>query len=288
MVLIVPGCATTESKSLFRRFAILSLPLFLVACAAGPAQMSYPAFIQVDELPDVFIASMPGIRAKSLAGNSQTRRSSSRITLPPQWQFTTGASPGMSVEIFVLAGEIQLADLTLGFGGYAYLPAGSTGMQIETQSGALLLYFVDEADPRSVIQTPLIQSSDLLEWQPVSAAANDIGKSVKELRADPGSGARTWLLKTDPTAMSGWQQSTVSREGYLVAGSYQGSECAQGEVVTAEYFPGGYFHRPPGAANGGGGDANTQNSVWFMRVLSHENVHDAAGCGMPPGAAPAH
>ena len=50
--------------------------LVLSACAATAPQPPYPAFIQVDDLPNVFIAGLPGVRAQQLAGNPQTRRSS--------------------------------------------------------------------------------------------------------------------------------------------------------------------------------------------------------------------
>ncbi|RLA32075.1 MAG: hypothetical protein DRR15_12285 [Gammaproteobacteria bacterium] len=282
MASIVPGYAMTNIFNVLIRFACLGLSLFLVGCAAGPTQLPYPAFVDVDELVDVFIAGMPGIRAKSLAGDPTTRRSSNRIILPADWQFTTGASPGMSAELFVLEGEIRLGDLALQAGGYAYIPSGSTGMSMSTRDGAVLLYFVDEMNPSSVIQTPLIQSSNLLEWRPVSTEMSDIGLSVKELRADPGSGARTWLLKVDPIAMQSWRQSSVTKEGYLVSGNYRASECWQGEPVTEDYLPGGYFYRPPGAVHGGAEEKSTGVSIWFMRTLEHETVKNVAGCMLLP------
>lgn len=266
------------------RLTCSGILLVLAGCAAGPAQLPYPAFIDVNELQDVFIAGMPGIRAKTLAGNPQTRRSSNRIVLPADWQFTTGASPGMSVEIFVLDGEIRLGDLTLQSGGYAFVPSGSTGMSMSTRDGAVLLYFNDETNPSSVIQTPLIQSSTLLEWQPVSTEMSDIGLSVKELRADPGSGARTWLLKVDPIAAQSWRQSSVTREGYLVSGSYRTSECLQGESVTEDYLPGGYFYRPPAAVHGGTEENSTGVSIWFLRTLENEFVTNVASCTVMPDA----
>ena len=284
MASIVPGCAMTNIFNVLIRFACLGLSLSLVGCAAGPTQLPYPAFVDVDELVDVFIAGMPGIRAKSLAGDPTTRRSSNRIILPADWQFTTGASPGMSVEIFVLEGEIRLGDLALQAGGYAYIPSGSTGMSMSTRDGAVLLYFIDEMNSSSVIQTPLIQSSNLLEWRPVSTEMSDIGLSVKELRADPGSGARTWLLKVDPIAMQSWRQSAVTKEGYLVSGSYRSSECWQGEPVTEDYLPGGYFYRPSGAVHGGAEEKSTGVSIWFMRTLEHETVKNVAGCTLSSDA----
>jgi hypothetical protein len=201
-----------------------------------------------------------------------------QVVLPADWQFTTGASPGKSVEIFVVAGVIELGDLTLSTGGYAYIPAGSTGLQMRSAGGAALLYFLDDADPRAVIQTPLILSSDLVGWIRVSESPNDIGISVKELRADPGSGARTWLMKIDPVASQSWQQSSTTREGYLVAGSYRDNECVNGETASGDYGPGGYFQRNPGAVYGGPGAASTDGAIWFLRVPEKESVRTLADC----------
>jgi len=250
----------------------------LQACASSNPQTPYPAFIQVEELPIAFLAGMPGVRAQELAGNPQTRRSSNRILLPADWNFTTGAAPDKSVEIFVLSGEITIADLKLDAGGYAYLPSGNAGMQMKTEDGALLMYFLDDANESAVIQTPLILDSDLLGWTPLSEDPNDLGRSVKVLRADPGSGARTWLEKFDPVANLEWQHSSVTREGYLVSGSYHDGECVNGESVTGDYESGGYFHRVPGAMNGGPDAGTVDGAVWLLRVLEKETLQKFPDC----------
>lgn len=254
------------------------MTLVLLSCAASTPPLPYPAFIQVGELPDTFIAGLPGVRAKRLAGNTESGGSGHQVLLPADWQFTTGAAPGQSVEIFVLAGEIRLADLALGPNGYAYLPAGSTGLQLQSSRGASLLYFVDDADPSAVIQTPLILNSDLVEWMPLSESPNDIGISVKDLRADPGNGARTWLMKIEPFASQGWQRSSTVREGYLVAGSYRDNECVNGVAVSGIYAPGGYFQRLPGAVFGGPDAASADGAVWFLRVRENESLRSVAAC----------
>lgn len=260
----------------------LALLSGFVGCAANRPQTPYPAFIQVDDLPDVFIAGLPGVRAQQLAGNPKSRSSGNRILLPADWHFTTGASPGQSVEIFVLEGEIGFGGLTLRAGGYAFIPSGSTGVQMETVRGALLLYFLDDANANAVIQTPLILSSDLVGWTPLSESPGDIGLSVKELREDPGSGARTWLLKIDPNATQSWQQSSSTREGYLVSGAYRDSECINGEAVTGDYGPGGYFHRVPGAIFGGPDATTVDGAIWFLRVQEKETLQTLPECVIVP------
>ena len=42
------------------------------------------------------------------------------------------------------------------------------------------------------------EGAGLLNWAPLSGDDEDQGLLVKELRNDPGSGARTWLLSVSP------------------------------------------------------------------------------------------
>ncbi|MFQ6006398.1 MAG: hypothetical protein ACE5OQ_12945 [Woeseia sp.] len=252
--------------------------LLLTGCAGGSPTVPYPAFVQADELPDVFIAGLPGIRAKQFAGNPASRRSSNRLLLPADWNGTSGASPGRSVEMFVVAGEVTLGGIVLRAGSYAYIPPGYTGSNIRTRLGAVVLYFLDEPNSAAVIQTPLILDSGVVDWQPVSDNPEDAGLSAKELRMDPGSGARTWLLKVDPTATRRWYRSSAVEEGYLLSGDYRHSECVNGEVVTDDYSPGGYFHRPPGAVNGGPEASAVTAAVWLLRRMRKGAVEYVSAC----------
>jgi len=231
------------------------------ACASAPSKLPYPAFLQVDELEDVFMASLPGIRAKQLAGDPMTRRSSNRIDLPPEWIGTSGGMPGRSLEIFVLLGNLTIADIELGPGGYAFLPAGSLGFNLVSSKGARILYFLNDVDPNSVIRSPIIMDAQLLDWVPTAIA----GASTLELRKDPGNGATTWLLRVEPGVSIPWQSTSTIREGYLVKGSYQHSECINGDVHTGQYLPGGYFYRPADSVNGGPESSAIVESVWLLR-----------------------
>ncbi len=260
------------------RAGVLATIIGLAACASGPPETPYPAFVQTDALPDVFIAGLPGIRAKQLAGNPDTRRSSNRLSLPPQWKFSTGAAPDKSVEIYVLAGDVQLGEFTLGPGGYAYVPPGSTGLRMQTQNGASLLYFLDDANPASVIRTPMIMNRGILSWKPISDDPNDLGVSTKELRFDPGSGARTGLVRVEAGATRPWTKSTIPEEGYLLEGSYQHSECVEGKETAAEYTPGGYYYRPAGAINGSPTNDSLDAAVWLVRTLGYGTTTDIGAC----------
>lgn len=247
--------------------------LLLTACASGPLRPPYPAYISVDELPDAFVAGLPGVRAKQMSVDPRTQRGSYRITVPADWSFTTGASPGQNVEIYVMAGELQLGEFTLTTGGYAYLPPGYSGMQMNSAGGAVMLYFLDDSNDSAVIGTPLLTNASLLDWQ-----AEDVGVFVKDLRADPGSGARSWLLKVDAGAALPFQRSSQSVEGFLLSGAIAWSECVDGQAGTDEYLPGGYFHRPPGTTHAGPDTQTETGAVWYLRVLGEEQIEVVAGC----------
>ena len=245
-------------------FFLALAALVVSACASNsPPKLPYPAFVQADELPDMFLAAMPGVRAKPLAGDMRTRTSSNLISLPADWKGTTGASPGKSVELFVVAGELELSEFVVKKGGYAYVPPGSLGFSLETERGAHILYFQDDVDSSSVIRSPIILNSELLEWEPVS-----VGRHTKELRSDPGSGSKSWLLRIEPGATVPWIASSVVREGFMLSGQYQDSECFNGESQTWEYLPGGYFLRPPETYSGGAEAIATLESTWFLREQS--------------------
>lgn len=262
-----------------RRFAALLAVVVQVAaagCSSTP-ETPYPAFIQIQELPDAFLAGLPGVRAKLLAGNPETRRSSTVLTLPAGWQFTTGGFPDKSVEMFVMAGSLKLGDLDLRPGGYAYLPAGGSGIELASGTGAELLYFLDDVMPDAVIQTPLVLNAADLAWESTDDVAA-FGYATKELRGDPGSGTRTWLLRILPGASPGWRRSAVPVEGFLLSGQYRHGECVGGEVAVGEYAPGGYFLRPAGVIHGGPDAGAVEASVWYLRRADPGDDQPVAGC----------
>jgi hypothetical protein len=243
----------------------LALTMFVTGCASGTKNLPYLAFVQADELGFAYVAELPGISARRLSGDLKSGRFSAILYLPANWRWTTGAAPGKSVEIYVIEGEITLADLALRPGNHAYLPPGSMGLSMSTTQGAQVLYFIDEASPNAVIQTPLFMSRDVVPWQSLSDAARGTGLETKELRSDPGSGARTYLLLVPPGASLPWQQSSVTMEGFLLSGDHRHSECVNGKPVTETYAPGGYFQRPAGAINGGPEAGSRGGAVWLMR-----------------------
>ena len=169
---------------------------------------------------------------------------------------------------------MTIADVELPRGGYAFLPAGSLGFNLRSDDGARILYFLNDVDPESVIRSPIIIDSGLLTWEGTATS----GVLVKELRKDPGSGAKTWMLKVVPGASLPWQKSSAVREGYLLAGNYQHSECVAGDVHTWQYAPGGYFYRPADTINGGPESAASSESIWLLREVREGRQEVVPAC----------
>lgn len=255
-------------RSKFKFYLIAVAAILFGGCASGPPKLPYPAFVQVDELEDIFMASLPGVRAKQLSGDPQTRRTSNRIDLPKDWQGTSGGVPGRSMEIYVISGNLTVADIVLERDGYAFLPAGSLGFNLAAKEGARILYFVNDTDPESVIRSPIIINSNLLEWEDTAK----LGVSSKELRSDPGNGAKTWLVRVATGAAQAWESSSAVREGYLVTGNQQYAECVNGEVELWQYAPGGYFYRPADTISGGPESLALTDSIWVLRETKKGNA----------------
>ena len=251
----------------------VSLFLLLASCASTPPRLPYPAFIQTDDLSDVFMATLPGVRAKRYAEDYATQTGRYRIDVPADWSGTSGGMPQAALELFVLEGELEVGDLKLIPGGYAYLPSGSLGFRLASASGARMLFFMSAEPPSAVIRSPLILDGVEASWQEIAP-----GVSTRVLRFDPGSGARSWLLRTTAEAAPEWETSSVAREGYLVSGTHTMSECHNGEERTGDYRPGGYFLRPPNTIYGGGDTTVARESVWFLRELSSGSVVETGAC----------
>ncbi|MGH8195167.1 MAG: cupin domain-containing protein [Woeseiaceae bacterium] len=240
--------------------------------------------MQTGEIEAVFTAALPGTRAQQISAEPEQGRLTLLLTLPQDWHWNTGGGPGKSVELYVLQGEITLGDVTLLTGNYAYLPPGSLGLTMSTLAGAQVLYFLDEADPHAVIRTPLYMSRDVIPWRPLSDDPEDVGLQFKDLRLDPGSGARTWLMRIAPGATMRWHESASVTEGFLLEGDYRDSECANGAAVTGDYARGGYFRRPAGVVSGGPAAGTEEGAVWLLRQPAGGDTTWVDGCLREPSS----
>ncbi len=96
----------------------------------------------------------------------------------------------------------------------------------------------------------------------------------------------TWLLRIETDASSAWESSSAAREGYLVSGAYQHSECVLGTVHTSQYLPGGYYFRPVGIVNGGPLAVATTESTWLLRRAAGGETTTVSDCVAQQAAPP--
>ncbi len=258
-----------------KRASLLTVTWLLGACASTPEQpdLPYPVSVLTDEIEERFLAALPGVRAREFASDMRTRAIAARVDIPMDWKGTTGGEPGMALEIYVVNGELRFSDFALGPGGYAYVPPGSLGFALSSDIGAQVLYFLDEIDEAAVIRAPIITDGRQANWTEVRA-----GVFERELRHDPGTGARAWLQRVEPGAALPWSRSSATREGYLVEGNTTHGECYEGVSSTWDYLPGGYFRRPAHVVNGGPPTSAVTSSVWFLRELSGGTVEVVPTC----------
>ncbi len=251
----------------------IAMGIVLSGCAASSKSLPYPAFVQTDELSDVFMATLPGVRAKRYSENMTERTGRYRVDLPADWSGTSGAVPQAALEIFVIEGELTVGDMKLIPGGYAYLPSGSLGFRLASSRGARILYLLNGEDPTNLIRSPVISDGVSPEW-----IEDRLGIKKQILRQDPGSGATTWLLRVSPSAEHEWRQSLTPREGYLVSGEMTVSECFEGKPRSGTYTSGGYFLRPANTVFGGGDTEAHRESIWFLREVAAGGEAPVAGC----------
>ncbi len=248
-----------------RLYLLISIAIcaLVAGCASSTPTLPYPAFVETDELPDVFMAMLPGVRAKRYSENAAERTGRYRVDLPADWTGTSGGVAQAALEIFVIAGELTVGDMKLIPGGYAYLPSGGLGFRLASSQGARILYMVGAEDPSAVIRSPIISDGVAPEW-----TEERPGVETRILRQDPGSGATTWLVRVSPAAEHEWRQSRTAREAYLVSGAMTVSECFEGKARSGTYTPGGYFLRPANTVFGGGDTAALRVSTWFQREVN--------------------
>lgn len=262
------------------RASFATLLTLIAGCAAtgGQPELPYPAFVQTDAVATTFLATLPGVRASVYRSDIRTGAAAYRIDIPPDWSGSTGGAPGKALEVFVLAGEVRFSEFPLRTGGYAYVPPGSMGFRLESDNGAQILYFLEDVPESSVIRAPLLLDSELAPWRELSP-----GLYIKILREDPGSGATTWLQRVEPGVSLPWQSSNSPREGYLVSGEYQHSECFDGRSETGIYKAGGYFWRPAAIIHGGPESRAISDATWFLREPRGADLNTAAWCGASGG-----
>lgn len=250
--------------------AVALLSMFAVAgCATRePPPPRFTGFVQAQTAPVEPWSAFPGVTARRLSADEFTGRSALHLTLPLGWRWSGLINDAYSREWYVLEGRLQAGDRLLRAGDLLHVPPGAAPPAMTAVLASRVLVFTDPADPASGLDGVLVASSRSLPWRP-GTVARDAGVpldlAVKDLKVDPGSGARTWLVKIGPGVRVPWESHSVVEEGYLLEGDYRLAECLPEGRKDGEYLPGGYFRRPAGWIHSGPDSGTESGAVWLIR-----------------------
>ena len=262
------------------------LALAAAGCASQePPPPAFTGFIQAQTAPVEPWSPYPGVTARRLSADEFTGRSAIHLTVPLGWRWSGMINGAFSREWYVLEGRLQAGEQPLQGGDLLYVPPGARPPSLTAVRPAKLLIFTDPAHPASGLAQTFVASARALTWRP-GTVARDAGVpldlSVKDLKRDPGTGARTWLVKIGPGVEVPWESHSVVEEGYLLEGEYRLSECLPEGRKDGEYLPGGYFRRPANWVHSGPDSGTDGGAVWLMRSPGELDAtfHDA--CRPPP------
>jgi hypothetical protein len=190
------------------------------------------------------------------------------LDLPAGWTMTLPANRALTLEMFVLRGELTIAGTTLTEWGYLHAPLGDE-LALSSASAATVLVFADQPRPtdgatlRTVTTTPA-------DWRGGTIAARDTGRSlaleVRDLLSVPATGQRTWLLRAGADLALPFERHRTVEEGYIVRGRYRLVECLDGGEMEFDHEPGGYFWRPAGIVHGGPRSRSDGDFVMLLRT----------------------
>jgi hypothetical protein len=232
-------------------------------------------FIQVQSLPwrsGALGGARAALEAKTLSQDAQSGATSAFVRVPAGW--SGEGALATDEEWFVLDGDLQVDEATLGYCGYAHLPAGSAN-RLASRSGAIALCFHDarpEPAPAAAFDPARRVVLDALAVPYTGNFHPEFppGAGRKWLFRDPQGLDETWLLGTMPLRHAERQEvHPVVEEMFLLAGEAHGDRGVM--------RPGAYFWRPPRIAHGPFG-TRTGNLYFFRTVggpLSTEYVDSA-------------
>ncbi len=269
--------------------AAVMVLLGLGGCATRePPPPRFIGFIQAQTAPVEAWSPFPGVTARRLSVDEFTGRSALHLALPVGWRWSGLVNDAFSREWFVLEGSVQAGERRLRPGDLLYVPPGVEPPAMTALVASTMLVFTDPADPDSSLDRSFVTSSRVTPWRPGTVAHKagvPLDLSVKDLKQDPGSGARTWLVKVGPDIRVPWESHSVVEEGFLLEGTYRLSECLPEGRRDGEYLPGGYFRRPAGWIHSGPESGTDDGAVWLMRSPGtlDATFHDA--CRPPPAPA---
>ncbi|MEM7281445.1 MAG: DUF4437 domain-containing protein [Pseudomonadota bacterium] len=200
-------------------------------------------FIQAQVLPWEPNSWREGTQAKILSHDQETGALSSLVAYPSLWQ-ADQIKTTVDEEIYVLDGELKINGDSFKSGCYGFLPAGFC-RSISTEAGAVVLSFLELSSSDSPDEYPHMLRLDTHDMPWSDATDPNVIQArvgLKELRVDPRTSERTWILKMDVEdgerfAINGIERHPVVEELFILEGDIT--------MATGRLRQGAYFWRPP-------------------------------------------
>jgi hypothetical protein len=254
----------------------------------GPVlEAGFVGYLQADAMPAEPSPVFPGALASTLSADPATGRAAYRVQFPAGFRFDREDRALQSLEVFVISGELSFGLDRLRRYDFGFVPPDVQWPRLASSQGAEALVFLDPpaADPKAVwqqgAQGSYVTHFDEALWKEATVA-RDAGHAldlkVQDLKKDPFTTARTWLVRGGASLKVPWERHSVVEEGYLLEGDYRLPECLPGRTVIGDYSPGGYFRRPPNIVHSGPESGTKTVAVWLMRSPAALDVIFAEPC----------
>ena len=217
--------------------------------------------------------------------------SAHRLDVPKGWT-APETSVGVAMELYVLSGRLALETATAGAGDLMHVPPGRAYGPLQAMADTSVLVFLapraadgPAPDEDTAGGWRLVRGDDVawVAGQVAREAGVDVPLTVKTLRQDPATGARTFLVRVPPGVAVPWETHATDEEGYLIEGDFRLAECLPDGPVVLEYDAGGYFYRPAGLLHSGPRSTTTHGAIWLIRTpRTLDSVfHPACPSGSP-------
>ncbi len=245
------------------------------------AAEAFVGFVNAGKMPLAELQQLGGVKARVLSENPRSGRMAFVAEPPAGWSWGGAAADGRSLEIFVLAGKLDIDGRPLESRGYLYVAPKAGTPPLATRSDARLLVFVGPTGEPSGFTDWFIVDFDQSRWRPGLVgprAGVDLPVEIFDLKRDPTTGARTWLASIEPGFEFPWERHSMVEEGFLVEGVYDLNECLPGGVRSGRYTEGGYFYRPANILHGGPDSTARRPTIWLFRSPADLDVEFSAAC----------
>lgn len=203
-----------------------------------------------------------GVRYKILSIDSKTKEMSTILNYPKSWKQSNSLYLSVDEEIYILSGSININNIELDEGCYAYLPANYPRETFFSLNGAVVLSFFSgnisfTKNKKQYNKKNLIKKISFYEdgWDSNYLGINSpeiaaSGSKKKLLRTDRDTGDQTWIMGVIPSYQEKKVEShPVVQECFILNGQIDGN-C--GTMIEGSYFwrPRDILHGPYGTKSG--------------------------------------